>query len=265
MENNNHYQRAHPYMERWLNAKILHIPHEDYQRRLDYARAQRIADNFDDRLLNDPKVSFRDGGFHVFDGQTTLTALKILAGTDDTLVRCRVYEGMTLEDEARLFAAQFGDSKPVAACELIRAKIVAKDPVALAINFIVESVGLHLNFTGKSAKQRIGCIEPIEKYFELLGPDLFHEALSIMVDAWGGSAKSLASGNFKGICAFLEKYAGMYDRARLVQKLHEAGPARIYQEGGRLGSDYPGDTKYLLQVYQIYNGTSRKYALPLKF
>lgn len=68
----------HPYREIMLFSGLLEVPTELYQRKLDHDRANRIAENFDPRLLNDPKVSERDGHFYVFDGQHTIEALRIL-------------------------------------------------------------------------------------------------------------------------------------------------------------------------------------------
>ena len=79
----------HPYKEIMLFTGLLEVPTELYQRNLDPDRANRIAENFDPRLLNDPKVSERDGHFYVFDGQHTIEALRILNGNKELSIRIR--------------------------------------------------------------------------------------------------------------------------------------------------------------------------------
>ena len=81
-----------------------------YQRKIDAARVERIVNSFDPRLANEVKVSFRDGKFYVFDGAHTLSALKRIHGEEAFMVDCKVYYGLSYEDEAYLFALQSGES-----------------------------------------------------------------------------------------------------------------------------------------------------------
>ena len=82
-----------------------------YQRKIDAARVERIVNSFDPRLANEVKVSFRDGKFYVFDGAHTLSALKRIHGEETFMVDCKVYYGLSYEDEAYLFALQSGDEE----------------------------------------------------------------------------------------------------------------------------------------------------------
>lgn len=53
------------YVERIISTANLIIPRETYQRPFSMSRAQRIAAEFDERIANEPKVSFRDGKYFV--------------------------------------------------------------------------------------------------------------------------------------------------------------------------------------------------------
>ena len=69
-----------------LNTAQLEIPRETYQRELSPDRVRRIVKAFDERIANEPKVSYRGGHYYVFDGQHTIAARKLrndkaLAGT----------------------------------------------------------------------------------------------------------------------------------------------------------------------------------------
>ena len=59
-------------------------------------------------------------------------------------------------------------------------------------------------------------------------------------------------------------YAGEYNRRRLVTRLRQTDPLVIFREG-RAMTSLPGYKRYLNQVYRIYNGSSVKTALPMKF
>ena len=84
-----------PYHEMCLNSSELIVPRDTYQRALHPARVARIAKEFDERVANEPKISFRDGHYYVMDGQNTIAARKFLNGGEDLQIRCKVYFGMT--------------------------------------------------------------------------------------------------------------------------------------------------------------------------
>ena len=87
-----------PYHEMCLNSSELIVPRDTYQRALHPARVARIAKEFDERVANEPKISFRDGHYYVMDGQNTIAARKFLNGGEDLQIRCKVYfalEGIT--------------------------------------------------------------------------------------------------------------------------------------------------------------------------
>ena len=64
---------------------------------------------------------------------------------------------------------------------------------------------------------------------------------------------------------FIVLYHGEYDSRRLISRLHRADPLTIYREGRAMGVNMAGYKKYLYQVYCIYNGSSKKKVLPMKF
>ena len=55
-----------------INSKFLEVPRSYYQRTLNANRVKRIAAEFDERIANAPKVSYRNGHYYVFDGQHTI-------------------------------------------------------------------------------------------------------------------------------------------------------------------------------------------------
>lgn len=253
------------YKEMTLSSKVLEVPRESYQRNFNSRRAQKIAKEFDERVANDPKVSSRDGRYFVFDGQHTIAARKLRNGGEDLPIKCKVYFGMTEQDEALLFAQQTGASAPLSAGAKLRAEIFGEKPSALAFKEATEAVGLQIDYDQDRGKNRIGCIQTARDIYALLGEDRYKEVMEIIKAVWNGAPDSFRSENIKGIGRFVDLYHGEYNPRRLIAQLRKVDPLTIYRGGQAAGLSLAGYKKYLYQVFQIYNGSSKKYALPLKF
>ena len=63
------------YEMRTIDTSVLIIPRDTYQRPLQSDEVKEIIAEYNPYLRNEPKVSFRDGKYYVFDGQHTLVAL----------------------------------------------------------------------------------------------------------------------------------------------------------------------------------------------
>jgi hypothetical protein len=74
-----------------------------YQREVDPKRVRAMAGDFDPRLLGVIDVSARGGSrYAILDGQHRHALVVDVRGQDTPMV-CQVYEGLTLDEEARLF------------------------------------------------------------------------------------------------------------------------------------------------------------------
>ena len=115
------------YKELRIMSTDLLIPRNTYQRELNTDRVHKIVKQFDERVANEPKVSFRNGSYYVFDGQHTIAARVERNGGNPLMILCKVYYGLTEKDEARLFAEQTGFSADLGAGPRIRALVFAED------------------------------------------------------------------------------------------------------------------------------------------
>ena len=97
-----------------------------------------------------------------------------------------------------------------------------------------------------------------------VGGGVYREAMQAIVDAWKGDPDSLRAETVQGVVEFVDLYRGEYSRKRLVTRLRQVDPVVIFREG-RAMTSLPGYKRYLYQVYRIYNGSSAKTALPMKF
>ena len=254
-----------PYQEMMINSKYLEVPRRTYQRELNPLRVQKIASEFDEHIANEPKVSLRAGHYYVFDGQHTIAARKFRNGGNDLPIRCKVYRGMTEGEEALLFAQQTGASAILGAGAKVRALIFGGDPEAIHFMKDTESVGIRLDYGQQRGKARIGCIATALGEYRKVGPERYKEALRLIMEAWNGCPDSMRAETILGVTRFVDLYHEEYDPKRMVKQMKKSDPVKIFRDGHAMCCNMPGYKKYLYQVFDIYNGKSKKYALPMKF
>lgn len=253
------------YKEIRIESDRLEIPRNTYQRELSTERVHRIAKAFDERIANEPKVSFRDGHYYVFDGQHTVAARVERNGGDPLPILCKVYYGLTEQQEAALFAEQFGVSAKLSAGIKLRALVFAKDPVACSFVADTGKAGAKVDYDQRRARYRIACVSTAFTEYQRIGPEKYREAISILLEAWDGDPDSLRSEAVSAMCRFVDIYDGEYDRKRLVRRCRRTDPLAIYRKGQAMGNSLPGNKKYLYQVLDIYNGSGKTDTLPMKF
>ena len=254
-----------PYQEVMVESNLLEIPRNTYQRGLNPERVKRISKEFDERIANEPKVSLRDGRYYVFDGQHVIAARVEQNAGEALPVRCKVYSGLSDKDEAKLFANQGGHSAVPGIGMKLRALVYAKDPDACRFLNATEEVGLKVDYGQHKGKNRLACIAAAWVEFRKLGKEKYQEALRLILEGWDGDQDSLRAETVTSVCRFVDLYYGEYDRKRAVKRFRTVDPLKIYREGRAIGCNMPGYKKYLYQVVMIYNGASRKAALPIKF
>ena len=220
----------------------------------------------DEYVANEPKVSFRNGQFIVTDGQHTIEGRILRNGGKDLPILCKVYTGMTVEQEALLFAEQNGFSAPLTAGIRLRAKVVGGDAISKAFLAATNRVGLSLNYDSQQLTDyRIGCVGTAFRLYKQMGEPLYCETMRLIVAAWEGKPDSFRASVLKGMMHFVELYHGEFSEERLLRALRNIHPVDIY----RIGQDDPaklrGWKKYVFPIYTAYNGKCRKDALPMKF
>ena len=246
-----------------INSNYLEIP-EAYQRRLNTDRVARIVSRFDERIANEPKVSYRDGRYFVFDGQHTVSARKQMNGNADLPILCTVYYGMTETEEALLFAMQTGESAALTPSAKLRANLHGEEKASGEFYEATEDAGFHVGFERGGGVGRIICINTAFAEFRRVGAELYKEALTILLEARGGDPDSLRAEIIQGIVHFVELYHGEYNRERLIYSLRAYEPKFIYA-AGKAEKELRGVKRYVNLFYRIYNGRRRHSILPMKF
>lgn len=244
----NDYNTTYEYKQ--VNTRDILVD-ELYQRDLDKNRVSRIVKEYDPRLLNPCKVSFRDGRYYVFDGQHTIAVQKAVHKGRDCMVDCKVFYGLTRCEEAELFIKQNGLSRAVGVNAKFRALFNNGDKDIVGMVLACEKIGIRIDFTRNKAPNKIIALSSLFKVYNSADPETFLQVLEILKTAWGGEAEGFCSELLTGLWLFHQAYEGEYDRRRLVKKLGQVSPVQIVRDGKL--SAAPGSMKYARQILSIYN------------
>ena len=104
------------------------VSNQDYQRNLSDSQIIRASEEFDIYQINPVKVSRRNGTNYVFNGQHTIEIVAMVSGSRETPVWCMIYDDLSYEHEADIFANQMKHVKPLQPYEIFKANIEAGNP-----------------------------------------------------------------------------------------------------------------------------------------
>jgi len=194
-----------------------------YQRDFDEARARSMAAAFDESRIGVPVLAQRpDSTLWVIDGQHRTAAAKI-AGRGSMGVLCEIHTGLSRAQEAELFLKLNGGRKAVRVFDKYKARMVAREPIALEFTRIVESCGLRIGTThGKYTLCAIQTIESVHTRNKNLAVVLG------LVKRWSNSDVRTVDGDLlKDVSNFLVDYADEAEADELLAKLAKVDPAVV--------------------------------------
>lgn len=237
-----------------IKAKFI-FADPSYNRPIQVREVQDIIANFNPNIVEPLKVSYRDGKYWIFNGNHTLTALLEMSGHDPELqALCRVYYGMTREDEARLFAEQNGCARKVSSSYKVRALGVAKDKDVLDFANAVEEAGAKCTFKATGAPYHIKCYDTAFKIYQKHGKQHIKNIISIIIKTWKGNPDSLRKEIICGMDILLRAYPDV-DLGMLVARLSRTdapNPSEIIKRG-KGDTFFTGNKRYAGQLVNIYN------------
>ena len=204
-----------------------------YQREIDIARIKRITKNWDDDLVNAPKISLRDNGvYYVFNGQHTLAAWKKRYGNKP--IQCKVYRGLTEDEEMQLFIKQEGFSKSVGTADKLRAKYNHGDKEVCDMVRCAQIAGCVIDFEKEKsrAKNQINAVVAAFSAYGMVGHDNFINILSILKDAFFGEQIAFCDGMLKGMAYLFKHYPDKITVRNMVNSL-QSQPVKYYEQESR--------------------------------
>lgn len=246
---------------RQLSVSTL-IVDPSVQRGLDHNRIAKIADDLDVDAVGVITVSHRGNGtYHVIDGQHRVQALR-LAGGDAEKVECRVFDGLSIEAEARLFRLLNNTAK-LQALDKFRVRVVEGEPVAMAIQDILIKHGWKVaGGTGDGAFSAVTAVERIWAR----DPAAIERTIITITRAWGHIAAASNGSVVEGIGLVYARYGDTIEDKSMVDRLarYPGGPARLIGAARGIADTYRMKVTIGVAdlVVELYNSQRKTKALP---
>lgn len=218
------------------------------QRTEEAAHVTRLAREWRDEFVGVLIGSRRaDDKVYILDGFQRVLAKTNRQAQPDYEFVVQVYTGLTVQQEAEIFLAHNRGRKSVSPYARFRVALTAGDPVAVALNEVVTSLGL---FVGtRSTANTLSCISTMERIVGQMGKDIEHQAqelrwvLEMYRSVWGTTSDYWRTELVEGLAIFHKKYGTdpHYSDARLLKCLRTATVTQMLAaaKARALGSNRP--------------------------
>lgn len=245
-------------MDMRINLRDLKVD-LSYQRDPDDKRVQKIAAHWDDMKANLVHVSRRPDGYYVIDGNHTRLACEKTGRTD---ILCRVHEGLTKEDEARLFSELNTTSKKPSFAQLLKARARAGYETEKSYLELLDKAGLKYSLINGASGCVLRCHSALVSVYKKTTYSKMLEALITAKDAANNREEFFKSGFFPGMCAIVV-YHPEINKDRLVERIRKTTSSKImeiadkHKRGSAVGGE--GQTTYYYKAYvDVYNKNLKK-------
>lgn len=244
----------------FIKYKLIEVPMSslfvdyDYQRPLQKAHIQNIADNFNPAYPTPLIGNVRpDGRVALMDGQQRFSAYKMKGYADLVQVLVPVVP-LSKQGESDVYLALNAKNKAPKAVDNHNAKSVSGDPIAQKINEIVVPLGIHIDSDRKpyhiNAKSALEWVIVNCGGLKGRGQVVLRKTLEVLIGAYDVSYKDMTATMIKGVALFIynvnEKY---YDHDILVEVLDEYS-----------ASEWTREAKANTQLYKaVYEAVAENY------
>lgn len=248
---------GHSFEYKWIPVRALDVD-DLYQRQIKDPRIKNIVKHWNPDLVNPPKVSLRaDGSMYIFDGQHTAVAYKIHEG-EDSQILCKVYRGLTWQEEVELFLAQEGpDKRSLTTNERLRAMYNSNNEQVRSMVKAAELAGVRVDFGTSQAINKVTAISTLFKVYKRLSREQYIDMLIVLREAWGGSPEGFSRELLVGMADFFKAYYTQFKLKDLVKSLSKVSPVQIVREGKSIGTASSTYARIILRVYNSGRSTNR--------
>ncbi len=223
------------------------VSNQNYQRGLSQAHIEKTAAEFDLYQINPVKVSRRDGINYVFNGQHTIEIVAAVSGSRDTPVWCMIYDDLSYEHEADIFANQQKYVKSLVPYDIFTANIEAGNETQLMIRDLVESYGLSIGKT--SAPSVICAVSTVESIYTKYGYHVLSRVLRLIIGAWEGEAQSLSANMLSAVAKLVVVYGDALSDEIFKEKLGAVSVKQIVRVGKERRNGSSGFAEAMLLEY----------------
>ena len=244
--------KGHEIKEMFLKPDQTNIDYS-YQHHVPDKEIKAILNKWNYDLVNMPKVSLRaDGTYWVLDGQHTIRAWAV--HEKGAPIKCKVYIGLTWEEEVELFLQQDGVKHNLTTGDKAKAGYNRGDQDIVGPVDAAKLIGITVSFTNTKTVNTTAAIAACKNAYKRLGSQKYTDALAVLKNAWNGDNDGLTAQFINGITELFVTHYAEIDQKRLVNALSKNNP--IYY--ARSAKDMRGSNvakKYAFVFAQTYNST----------
>lgn len=213
------------YEDVWLSVNDLTVDPRVQRYSFNPRKVERIVANFNEDAFGIITASRRDPvTISVIDGWHRWEAKRRLTDSTGTIY-VRVFEGLTLAEEAQMFLDLNPGNQPTA-LDRYRMRLIIEEPTVMAIDKAVHSYGWAVN--PMPAPGHLQCVKALERIQVLAEKsesteDLLSNVMLVVSRAWGNKREAGAAILLEGMAHFLLEYRHLarFDQDRLIQVLRD--------------------------------------------
>lgn len=216
--------------ESW-RAELRQVPVDAIKLDYSYQRstsAKWVSDHmpYNEQQAGTLVLSSREGGPFCIDGGHRLAIAKA-SGTHK--VNAFVIDGLTKQDEARLFTYYQRERRNLNSHDLFRADVASGDDDTIAMVRIVTNAGFNLVDKARGGPNNITAIDACRYIQRYGGDDLLSRTLDAVKTFWIGYDKALSGQVLKGIAVFLHSAGeqATFSRETFTKVMQENVPVKI--------------------------------------
>lgn len=225
------------------------VSNQEYQRSLSPTHIERAAAEFDIYQINPVKVSRRNGINYVFNGQHTIEIVASVSGSRDTPVWCMIYDELSYEREADIFANQMRFVKRLQPCEIFKANLEAENHDQMMVYSLLNSY--HLTVGQKRRPGVICAISTVEAIYQKYGRAVLDRVLRLIVGTWEGDVNSFSANILNAVAKLIVTYQNSLDDELFMDRI---GSISVKQVTRMAKDRRPGSMGFAEAMLIEYNG-----------
>lgn len=214
-----------------------------------------VAGLFDPEVMGYIVVSHRDGWYYVVDGQHRRAGALNFLGDSSQQVQCRVFTGLTSEQEAELFL-MLNDVKKQSAMSKYEKALHAGWAAECDVERIARSLDLRIGVD--KACEEIACVTVLLSVYQKRGPAALSFALRVIRDSYGfdGFKKPI----IEALALITDRYGNALNEKALIERLHKKGLIEVNRSAKSMkeATGNPQSQCYahaMIQFYNLRNGS----------
>ena len=232
---------------------------QPYQRPVLDRVVDKLVREWDPRLLTPLVVSYRDGRYNLVDGQHRVCAMRKKNGGKDVTALCRVYHGLTYEQEAELYYKLDRAKGHLRLAHATKALVESgADAEIIEIKRLLEDAGFVWALdkpTGEAFE--VEATRAVINAYRLLGGAAFSRMLELTARTWHGALSSVKASFLSGMALFLKTYETELDDDVFIKRLSAVDPEEILRRGKADFSTNKAALRFARVILGKYNSQQR--------